>query len=256
MWGKWPLIHSCLENSLIKENWKRHLTSDNTSWSALHSMDEVTICRWVIQGYKFLFWNTCRSCMYLRIFVVILWLGEWSFFSFFLCWSSSISSIPRFPSTPFAVNASSLFMYFWALNRRSVIVVGGVFPREKMRLGLFSLAWKVIIITWSFASSISNTALLKHFIYSLWVSLSCCFIVSRYEVDLLWRRPPMKWRTKELLSCSKFAIDAASNLLNHTLVAPLRVARNDLQITSFGVYWRFNIVLNAPMWFRESLVPS
>ena len=69
---KCPLIHSCLKNSLMKENWKRHLTSDNTSWSALHSMDEVTVCHWVIRGNKFLFWNTCRSCISLRISVVIL----------------------------------------------------------------------------------------------------------------------------------------------------------------------------------------
>ena len=115
---------------------------------------------------------------------------------------------------------------------RFVIVVGGVFPKEKTR----SL----------FASSISNTALLKHFTYSLRVSPSCCFTI-RYEVGLLWRWPPMKWQTKESLSCLKFAIDAVDNLLNHTLAAPLRVAGNDMQITSFGVCWRFNIVLNAPM---------
>ena len=116
---------------------------------------------------------------------------------------------------------------------RFVIVAGGVFPKEKTR----SL----------FASSISNTALLKHFTYSLRVSLSCCFIVSRYEVGLLWRWPLMKCRTKELLRCLKFAIDAAGSLLNHTLAAPLKVAGNDLQITSSQVYWRFNTVLNAPM---------
>ena len=53
--------------------------------------------------------------------------------------------------------------------------------------------------------------------------------------------------TKELLNYSKFMVDAAGSLLNHTLVAPLRVVGNDLQIISSGVCWMFNIVLNAPM---------
>ena len=46
------------------------------------------------------------------------------------------------------------------------------------------------------------------------------------------------------------------SLLNHTHAAPLRVARNVLQITSSGVCWRLKIVLNAPMWSIRSLVPS
>ena len=171
------------------------------------------------------------ACVFLLSF---FWLGERSFFSFFLCWSLSISSIFRLPSIPFTVNASSPFMYFCTLNRRFVTVVGRVFFREKKRSRLFNLAWKVVIITWLFASSISNTALLKHFTYSLRVSPSCCFTV-RYEMGLLWRWPPMKWQTKESLSCLKFTIDVVGSLLNHSLAAPLMVARNDMQITSFGV---------------------
>ena len=94
---------------------------------------------------------------------------EWSLRSFFL----------YFPVNPFAVRVSSPFMYFWALNRRSVMEVGGVFPSEKMRLGLLSPAWKVIIMTWSLASSISSIALLKCFTYSLNLSPSCCCNVSK-----------------------------------------------------------------------------
>ena len=75
-------------------------------------------------------------------------------------------------------------------------------------------------------------------------------------MGLLCHWPLIKFQTKESLNCSKFVIDDAGNKLNHTLVAPLRVAGKDLQITSSGVCWRFNIVLNAPMWSRESLVPS
>ena len=189
--------------------------------------------------------------MSLCIFVVILLTRGSILLLLLFVLELSISSILHLPSTPFAVNASSPFMYFWALNKRSVIVVGRVFPREKTRSGLFNPAWKVVINTWS----ISNTALLKRFTYSLKVSPSCCFTVSRYKVGLLWRWPPMKWHTKESLSCLKFTIDAVGNLLNHTLVAHLRVVGNDLQITSSRVYWRFNIVFNAPMWSRASLVP-
>ena len=43
---------------------------------------------------------------------------------------------------------------------------------------------------------------------------------------------------------------------NHTLATPLRVVGNDLQITLSGVCWRFNVILNAPMWSRGFLVPS
>ena len=68
--------------------------------------------------------------------------------------------------------------------------------------------------------------------------------------------PPMKWQTNESLSCSKFATEDASNLLNHTLAALLRVAGKDLQITLFEVCWRFKIVLKALMWLRGSFVPS
>ena len=68
--------------------------------------------------------------------------------------------------------------------------------------------------------------------------------------------PPMKWQTNESLSCSKFATEDASNLLNHTLAALLRVAGKDLQITLFKVCWRFKIVLKALMWLRGSFVPS
>ena len=57
----------------------------------------------------------------------------------------------------------------------------------------------------------------------------------------------MKCQTKESLNYSKFAINSAGSLLNHTLAALLRVAMKDLQITSFEVCWGFNIVLNAPM---------
>ena len=72
---KCPLIHSYLQNNLMKENWKHHLTSNNTSWGALHSIDEVIVCHWVIRGNKFLFWNTWWSSMGLCTFVVILSTG-------------------------------------------------------------------------------------------------------------------------------------------------------------------------------------
>lgn len=191
-----------------------------------------------------------------RLLLLALVSEELSLWSLFLLCKSIFSYFFRLVTNPFAINVSSPFIYFWALNSRSVIEVGGVFPQEKMKSGLFNLAWKFIIITWSSASSISNTALFKHFTYSFRVSLSFCFKISRYEVGLLCHWPPIKCQTKESLNCSKFAIDDADSLLNDTLVAPLRVAGKDLQITSSKVCWRFNIVLNALMWSRGSLVLS
>ena len=189
-----------------------------------------------------------------RPLLLVLMSEDLSLRSLFLLYNSTFSSFFHLPTNPFAVRASSPFIYFWALNSRSVIEVGGVFPNEKTRLVLFNSAWKVVIITRSFALSISNTALLKRFTYSLKVSLSCCFTVSRYKGCLLWRCLPMKCQTKELLNCSKLAINNASSLLNHTLATPLRVVGKDLQITSSGVCWRFNIALNAPMWSRVSII--
>lgn len=47
---------------------------------------------------------------------------------------------------PFAIKASSPFIYFWVLNNRSVIEVGDVFLREKMKSGEFRPTWKVVIM--------------------------------------------------------------------------------------------------------------
>ena len=44
----------------------------NSPLFILDSMDEVTVCRWVIQGNEFLFWNIWRSCMSLHIFIIVL----------------------------------------------------------------------------------------------------------------------------------------------------------------------------------------
>ena len=66
----------------------------------------------------------------------------------------------------------------------------------------------------------------------------------------------MKWRTKPLLSCSKFAIVLRGILLNHTLATPFSVVRNALHITSSGVICNSINVLNDSMWSRGSLEPS
>ena len=117
--------------------------------------------------------------------------------SLFLPWDSLLYSFFRLPVNPSTVSASSPFMYFCALNNKFVIEVGGVFPREKMRSRLFNPAWKVVIITWSSASSIFSIALLNHFTYSLWVSPSCYFTVNRYEI-LLQRVNEKKKKTKAI----------------------------------------------------------
>ena len=78
----------------------------------------------------------------------------------------------------------------------------------------------------------------------------------RWPVGFLCFCPPMKWRTKPLLSCSKSAIVPRGILLNHTLAAPFNVVRNALQITLSGVICNSISVLNDSMWSKGSLEPS
>ena len=66
---------------------------------------------------------------------------------------------------------------------------------------------------------------------------------------------PMKWRTKPLLICSKFAIVLVGILLNHTLAAPLSAVGNALHITSFKIIYNSISVLNDSMWSKGSLEP-
>ena len=135
----------------------------------------------IIKGVKFNFFFDDASKLLLLVLVSV----RLSLRSFFLLWDSTPLSFFHLFVNPFTISVSSPFMYFCALNSKSVIDVEGVFPREKTRSGLISLAWKVVIITCSLASSISRTALLNCFTYSLRVFPSYCFIVSRLEVGLL-----------------------------------------------------------------------
>ena len=129
----------------------------------------------ISKGVKFNFFFDNAS----RPLLLILASVRLSLHSFYLLWDSTPSSSFRLLVSPFAVSMSSIFMYFCALNNKFVIEVRGVFPREKTRSGLISPTWKVVIITCSSPSSISRTALLNHFTYSLKVSPSCYFTVNR-----------------------------------------------------------------------------
>ena len=119
----------------------------------------------IINGVKFSFFFDDAS----RLLSLALASVRLTLRSFFLLWDSAPSPFFHLPVNPFAVSTSSPFMYFCALNSRSIIKVGGFFPKEKTRLGLINPAWKVVIITYSSASSISRTTLLNRFTYSLMV---------------------------------------------------------------------------------------
>ena len=90
----------------------------------------------IIKGVKFNFFFDDASWLLLLVLASV-WL---SWHSFFLLWDSAPSSFFRLPVNSFAVSLSSPFMCFWALNKRSVIDVGGLFPKEKTRSRLFSPA--------------------------------------------------------------------------------------------------------------------
>ena len=80
-------------------------------------------------------------------------------------------------------------------------------------------------------------------------------MLRRWPVGFLCLYPPIKWWTKPLLNCSKFAIVPRDILLNHTLVAPFRVIGNALHNTSFGVICNSISVMNDSMWSKGSLEP-
>ena len=75
-------------------------------------------------------------------------------------------------------------------------------------------------------------------------SPSTCWMLRRWPVGFLCLCPPMKWRTKPLLGCSKSAIVPRGILLNHTLATPFSVVGNALLITLFGVIYNSISVLN------------
>ena len=80
-------------------------------------------------------------------------------------------------------------------------------------------------------------------------------MLRRWPVGFLCLCPSMKWWTKLLLSCSKFAIVLEGILLNHTLATPFSVVGNALHITLSGVICNSINVLNDSMWSKGSLKP-
>ena len=116
--------------------------------------------------------------------------------------------------------------------------------------------WKVVRMTWSLVSSTYSSSLLNQVTYYLSDSPSACWMLRRWQVGFFHLCPLMKWRTKPLLSCSKFAIVLGGILLNHTLATPFSIVGNALHITLFGVICNNFNILNDLMWSKGSLKPS
>ena len=142
--------------------------------------------------------------------------------SFFLSWLLLVpSSLFLFPFISFMSTASSAFMYFWAFQGNFMTVFGGLLVIKKKKSLGNNPAWKVVRITWSSALSTYSSFLLNRVTYCFSDSPSTCWMLRRWPISFLCLFPPMKWRTKPLLSCSKSAIVPRGILLNHTLAAPL-----------------------------------
>ena len=77
-------------------------------------------------------------------------------------------------------------------------------------------------------------------------------MVSKWSAVLFGHCPPKKWRTKELLSCSKLSMDDVGNLLNHSLTAPLRVVGKERHKISSGGCWRPRVVRKVFKWSNGS----
>ena len=185
-------------------------------------------------------------------------MGRWSGRSLFcpLRSSSFLPLSPGFSMSLMAAIASSAFMYFCALISISAIVLGGFFASEATRSLDLNPILKVVNCTLSSASSTSKVSRVKHFMYDLKVSLSPCWMVSRWSAGLLGRCPPIKWRRKALLSYSKLSTNDVGNLVNHSLAAPLRVVGKERHSISSGGCWRPNVVLKVLRWSWGSLSPS
>ena len=111
-------------------------------------------------------------------------------------------------------------------------------------------------MTWSFALSTCNNSLLKWVTYCLNDSPFAWRMLRRWQVGFLCLCSPMKWRTKPLLSYSKFAIVPGVILLNQTLAMPFGVVGKVLHVTSFRVICKCIKVLNDLMWSKGSFEPS
>ena len=153
-----------------------------------------------------------------------------------------------FSSSLITATASSAFIYFYAFKSISAIVFGGFFASEAMRSLDLSPALKVVNCTLSSATSTSRVSRVKRFTYDLRVSFSLCLMVSKWSVGLLGCCPPMKWLRKALLNCSNLSTDEVGNLVNHSLVAPLRVVGNERHNISSGGCWRPSVVLKVLRW--------
>ena len=108
-------------------------------------------------------------------------------------------------------------------------------------------------MAWSSASSTCSNSLLKHIMYYLNDSPFSWRMLRRCPVDFLCHCPPMKWQTKALLNCSKFATVPEGILPNHTLVASFSVVGKALHITSSRVIYKSIRVLNVSKWSKGSL---
>ena len=66
----------------------------------------------------------------------------------------------------------------------------------------------------------------------------------------------MKWRTNELLNCSKSSMDDKAKLLNQTDVASLKVVKKDRHTISLEVWCKLKVVLKVVMWSNKSFKSS
>ena len=135
-------------------------------------------------------------------------------------------------------------------------LLGGFFAKETTNSLDFNPALKVVSCTLSFASSTSKISRVKRVTYDLRVSFSLCLMVSKWSAGLFGHCLLMKWQRKELPSCLKLSMNDVGSLVNHSLVAPLRVVGKEGHSISLGGYWRPKIILKVLRWSKISFNPS
>ena len=149
----------------------------------------------------------------------------------------------RLPSFPCLLASSHPLWLLMCLQLSYTSILSGAslpsswedYSRVKLRNSLdFRPALKVFSYTLSSASSTSKVSQVKRCTYDLRISFSPCLMVSKWSAGFLGRCPPMKWRKKALLNCSKLSTDNVGNLVNHSLATPLRVVGKERHGISSG----------------------
>lgn len=142
-----------------------------------------------------------------------------------------------------ATRESSTFMYFWALESRAAVEVGGFLERENRKSNDRRPAMKAVRMTLSSFSATCRASVLKRVTKLRSDSPSVCRMLRSWVAGRHWRWASIKWLRKESLRCWKVETESVGNWLNHSRVDPFSVTVKARDMISSGNAWRIMRVL-------------